>query len=195
MAARRDTWPLPLALLADQVAQGQHRLLARADAVARAAPSGLKTRLHGDLHLAQVLVCRDDYVIIDFGGDTACSFEQRRAKHSALRDVASLLHAFDQARHQALHRAAPGPGDVERLAPAARRWQRRVRAAFIDTYFEVAQAGGLWADGDALSLAHQLLPLFELERALRQLRLEIDNPPDGTTGPLAAMTVLAAMAA
>jgi len=195
MDAHRGVWMPPLAQLAAQVARDQHRLLARADAVARASPSGLKTRLHGDLDLAQVLVCRDDFFIIDFEGDPQRSFEQRRAKYSPMRDVASLLLSFDQARHQALHRAASGPGELERLAPAARLWHRNVHAAFTRTYFEVTQAGGLWTDAAALSLAHQLLQLFELERALQQLRMEIDNPQDGAAGPLAVLAALAGMAA
>jgi maltose alpha-D-glucosyltransferase/alpha-amylase len=193
--ARRGAWAPPWAQLADQLVRDQHLLLARADAVAGAAPSGLKTRLHGDLDLAQVLVCRDDFFIIDFEGDPERSFEQRRAKHSALRDVASLLNSFDQARHQALHRAAPGAGDLERLVPAAGVWHRTLRAAFTRAYFEVTQAGGLWPDAAGLALAQQLLRLFELERALQQLRLDLDKPQDGADGPLAAMAVLAGMAA
>ncbi len=193
--SRRAAWAQPLAERAQQVARELGPLLDRADAVARAAPSGLKTRLHGDLDLAQVLVCREDFFIVDFEGDPDCSFAQRRAKHSAVRDVASLLHAFEQARHQALQRAAPGPAELERLAPAARRWQRQVQAAFVDTYFEVTQTGGLWAGEAAQALARQLVALFELERALRQLRRDIDKPHDDGDGPLPALNALSALAA
>ena len=83
-----------------------------ADAVARAVPGGLKTRLHGNLHLAQVLICRDDFFIIDFEGEPQRSFEERRAKQSALRDVAGMLRSFDYARHTALHQVAQGSGLV-----------------------------------------------------------------------------------
>jgi maltose alpha-D-glucosyltransferase/alpha-amylase len=198
LRSRRGAWapqPPQLAPLADLASRVQTLLLARADAVASAAPHGLKTRLHGDLHLAQVLVCRDDFFIIDFEGDPERSFEQRRVKHCALRDVASLLHSFDDARLRALHRAAPGAGELERLAPAARHWERRVHAAFLEAYFQVAQAGGLWAGADALALARQLLQLFELERALRQLRIDIENLAEDGSAPLPGLAALAQMAA
>jgi len=192
--ARRSGWAPPLAELAARLAQERGRMLALVDAVAVASPSGLKTRLHGDLNLAHVLVCRDDFFIIDFEGEPGRSYEERRVKHSALRDVAGLLHSFDRARHQALHRAAPGAGEIERLAPAARQWERRVRAAFIDTYFDVAQAGGLWRGAAERALAQQLLRLFELESLVRQLRRDIDDIADDGIVALAVMAEMAAVA-
>ena len=126
-----------------QVLDARAALFAIIDRVPGAAPVGLKTRLHGDLHLEQVLVCRDDFFIIDFEGEPQRSFEERRAKHSALRDVAGMLRSFDYARHTALHQVAQAEGDLERLAPRARRWERGVRETFLSTYREVAQAGGL----------------------------------------------------
>ncbi len=193
LAKRRASWAPPLADMALRVTQGQGPLMRQTDAVAQALPGGLKTRLHGDLHLAQVLVCRDDFFIIDFEGEPERGIDERRSKHCALRDVAGMLHSIDHARHQALHRAAQGAGALERLAPAARHWEQRVRAAFIASYFDVAQAGGLWAGATGLALAQQLLQLFELESVLKQLRRDIDNPPAGAGGPLAALAALAGM--
>jgi maltose alpha-D-glucosyltransferase / alpha-amylase len=190
---RRSAWASPVASLALRVARQHQPMLARIDAVAQATPAGLKTRLHGDLHLGQVLVCRDDFFIIDFEGEPGLSHEERRAKHSALRDVAGLLHAFDRARDEALHRAAQGAAELERLAPAARLWERQVRAAFTDTYFETTQAGGLFTGSDGRALAQQLLDLFELHAVLRQLRHELDSTAEHDTGPHAALAALAGM--
>ncbi len=191
----RGAWAAPLAELAARVVQDGGRLLALADAVAHAAPGGLKTRLHGDLDLAQVLVCRDDFFIIDFEGAPEHSPEERRIKHSALQDVAGLLHSFDQARHEALHRAASSAADIERLAPAARQWEQHVRAAFVGTYFETTQAAGLWTGSTGLALAQQLLQCFELAAVLRQLRRDIDATPEGGVMPPAALAALAGLLA
>ena len=155
------------------------------------APSHLKTRLHGDLHLGQVLNCLDDFLIIDFEGEPQRSFEQRRHKHSALRDVAGMLRSFDYAQHTALHQAAQHPADVERLAPLARRWEQRMRSGFMKSYAEVAVAGGLYADAAGFAAVKPLLDLFELEKALYELRYEIDNRPDWVAVPLAGIAALA----
>jgi maltose alpha-D-glucosyltransferase/alpha-amylase len=154
----------------------------------------MKTRLHGDLHLGQVLVCRDDFFIIDFEGEPQRSFDERRAKHSALRDVAGMLRSFDYARHTALHQVAQGAAEIERLAPLARSWERRVREAFLATYREVAQAGGLYGEPGGFEAAASLLDLFELEKALYELRYEIGNRPDWVGVPLAGIAALAGVA-
>ena len=192
LEGQRGGWPAPLAALADQVLRAWPSLLARVDRVAQAAPAGLKTRVHGDLHLEQVLICRDDFFIVDFEGEPQRSFAERRAKQSALRDVAGMLRSFDYARHTALHQVAPAAADAERLAPAAARWGHRVRTAFLDTYREVVTAGGLYAaPGAGFEAALPLLELFELEKALYELRYEIGNRPDWIAVPLAGIAALA----
>ena len=191
LAQRSAVWPAPLNDLAAQVVQAGAALSARIARVARARPQGVKTRVHGDLHLAQVLICRDDYFVIDFEGEPQRSFEQRRAKQSPLRDVAGMLRSFDYARHTALHHSAQGVAELERLGPVARLWERQVREAFLATYFEVAQAGGLYGQDEDRATNEALLDLFELEKALYELRYEIDHRPDWVAVPLAGIAALA----
>jgi maltose alpha-D-glucosyltransferase/alpha-amylase len=185
------TWDAPLAGLAGRVLDALPALAQRAAQLARTAPAGLKTRLHGDLHLGQVLLCRDDFLLIDFEGEPRRSLEERRAKHSALRDVAGMLRSFDYARHTALAQAAQGSVERQRLAPLARRWEQRMREGFLQTYREVTVAGGLYANDAAFAAARPLLDLFELEKVLYELRYEIDNRPDWVGVPLAGLAALA----
>jgi maltose alpha-D-glucosyltransferase/alpha-amylase len=151
----------------------------------------MKTRLHGDLHLQQVLICRDDFLIIDFEGEPTRPVEERRVKACALRDVAGMLRSFDYARHTALHQATRGAADLERLAPIARQWERRLRKAFLQSYRKAAIAGSLYADDAAFEAERPLLDLFELEKALYELRYEIDNRPDWVGVALGGIAALA----
>ncbi|WP_448172072.1 maltose alpha-D-glucosyltransferase [Rhizobacter fulvus] len=184
-----------LAALAARVVDAEPALGQRIGAAAQLQPAGLKTRLHGDLHLQQVLIVRDDYLLIDFEGEPQRTLAERRAKHSALRDVAGMLRSFDYARHTALHQSVQGAVEFERLVPAARQWERRMREAFVLAYREVVVAGGLYASEAAFNAAcAPLLDLFELEKALYELRYEIDNRPDWIGVPLAGIAALAGVA-
>ena len=191
LPARAATLSEPLAALAGRVASAGPAIEARIAEAARIAPVGVKTRLHGDLHLQQVLVVQDDFLIIDFEGEPQRTLDERRAKHSALRDVAGMLRSFDYVRHTALQQSAQGAIEYERLAPIARQWERRMRQAFVDAYREVAVAGGLYPGNDAFDAARPLLDLFEFEKALYELRYEIDNRPDWVGVPLAGIAELA----
>jgi maltose alpha-D-glucosyltransferase/alpha-amylase len=194
LARRRDVLSEPLAALATRVIAASATLDARISQAATVPPTGLKTRLHGDLHLQQVLIERDDFLIIDFEGEPQRSLQERRAKHSVLRDVAGMLRSLDYARHTALHRTAQGSADLARLAPVARRWERFVRQAFLQAYREVVVAGGLYASDAAFDESAPLLDLFELEKALYELRYELDNRPDWVGVPLAGIAALAGIA-
>ncbi|HPU53697.1 MAG TPA: alpha-amylase, partial [Burkholderiaceae bacterium] len=191
LAQRRSTLSEPLGALAQRIGAGAPALHARIVKAATAAPVGLKTRLHGDLHLQQVLIARDDFLIIDFEGEPQRPLEERRVKHSALRDVAGMLRSFDYAHYTALQRTAQGAVELERFAPLARHWEQVIRKAFLQAYREVAVAGGLYESEHAFDQCAALLELFELEKVLYELRYELDNRPDWVGVPLAGLAALA----
>ena len=153
----------------------------RAYATAEGASSGVKTRIHGDYHLGQVLVTKNDFVIIDFEGEPGHSLEQRRARLSPLRDVAGMLRSFDYARHAALRNIARDEIEFAKLAPLADAWEKETRAAFITAYDEATRGAGLF---DALTPDAGLLGLFELEKSFYELRYELGNRPAWADIPL-----------
>jgi len=155
--------------------------------------AGARIRHHGDFHLGQTLRTRNgDFVIVDFEGEPARPLAERRQRHSALRDVAGMLRSFDYARHTALNQTAQNAAaTLERLAPVARQTERRIREAFLRTYRTTVVAGGLYADDDSFERGLTLLDLFELEKALYELRYEMDNRPDWVGVPLAGIAALA----
>ncbi|HEY3633510.1 MAG TPA: maltose alpha-D-glucosyltransferase, partial [Caldimonas sp.] len=170
---------------AEAVLAAQASLEARLEA-ADIASVGSKTRFHGDLHLGQVLVTGNDFVIIDFEGEPARSFEERRAKSSPLRDVAGMLRSFDYARWSALRRVAHDTAEIDRFAPVLRDWLQATRAAFLAAYTQALAAALPLAPVDA-----GLLALFELEKALYELRYELNNRVDWVQVPLQSILAIA----
>jgi maltose alpha-D-glucosyltransferase/alpha-amylase len=152
------------------------------------ARTGRKIRIHGDFHLGQVLMAKDDFVFIDFEGEPGRSLEERRAKQSPLRDVAGMLRSFDYAAGSMLRRLAAEPARAAALTPRIRYWEEEVRRAFLDGYARAAAeakaAGTGAADPQALSQGDGLLGLFELEKALYELTYEVKTRPDWARIPL-----------
>jgi maltose alpha-D-glucosyltransferase / alpha-amylase len=150
------------------------------------APPGLqilKTRHHGDYHLGQVLVVENDFIIIDFEGEPARSLDERRAKHSPLRDVAGMLRSFNYAAYTALNRiTVERPDDFAKIEPAARAWEQRVTEVFLRGYVEAIHDCGVYPI--EAEHARGLLRLFSLEKALYELRYELDNRPDWVSIPI-----------
>lgn len=155
------------------------RRAALSDYLARTPASlkAYKTRYHGDYHLGQVLVVENDIVIIDFEGEPVRPLAERRQKHSPLRDVAGMLRSFNYAVYIALfHVTQERPEDVAVLKPYATEWERQAREAFLGAYAEAVQGSGLYEDG--VEEVEWLQGLFVLEKALYELRYELNNRPD-----------------
>ena len=135
----------------------------------------MKARHHGDYHLQQVLVSRNDFVIIDFEGEPSRSLEERREKYPPMKDVAGMLRSFDYAGASALQRALElWPGKASVFVEGIAEWQRQTVEAFIAGYREPGPDGrSLWPEqgGDAL------LALLMIDKALYELRYEIEHRP------------------
>jgi maltose alpha-D-glucosyltransferase/alpha-amylase len=102
-----------------------------------------------------------------------------------LRDVAGMMRSFTYARHTALRRVPAEPGDdLARWAQLLAAWDGEARQTFLQSYDEAARAAGLY---ETLEANRGLLALFELEKALYELRYELANRPDWAWIPLASL--------
>jgi maltokinase len=141
--------------------------------------AGRVIRHHGDYHLGQVMhTADDDWVVLDFEGEPARTLIERRRKRSPLRDVAGMLRSFAYAAtaSELLHGAAAPEG-----------WEHEVRAAYLDGYLEETDQS-LLPPGRAA--VERLLSVFELEKAVYELRYELDNRPDWVKIPVAGIARL-----
>ncbi len=164
-------------------------LLARRNALAKriqaciSVPMGaVKTRFHGDFHLGQVLLAQNDFVFIDFEGEPARPLTERRHKHSPLRDVAGMLRSFNYVAHTALiNVSADRPEDLARFELLLRDWEAEVGRVFLAAYDEAVHSAELL---ETKPSPHGLLDLFLLEKALYEVRYELDNRLDWVGIPL-----------
>ncbi len=168
---------------AEELLARRSELLARPAALAAGPVEAVKTRHHGDYHLGQVLVARDDFVIIDFEGEPARPLAERRAKSSPLRDVAGMLRSFDYAARAAVDRLLERhDGRRDLVEELAARWRDLVSRAFLGVYAEtVAGSPVLPADRGA---ADRLLQLFLFEKVFYELAYEAANRPAWIAIPL-----------
>jgi maltose alpha-D-glucosyltransferase / alpha-amylase len=143
-----------------------------------------KIRHHGDFHLGQMLIVKDDVYIIDFEGEPRRSVAERRLKAPAARDVAGLIRSIDYSATAAFERALlAGPDEHGRIAAALEDWRVRSVATFLDAYRETLGDHNLWPqDRDA---ADRLLDFFLLEKAFYEIEYELSHRPDWLRVPLA----------
>ena len=143
--------------------------------LAYAGSTGKIIRTHGDYHLGQTMWADGDWVILDFEGEPARPLAERRRKRSPLRDVAGMLRSFAYAASavQFLRNVDP-PDD----------WEEHARAEFLSGYLETVDPSLLPAGQAGLE---RLLAVYELEKAVYELRYEVDNRPDWVTIPVAGI--------
>jgi maltokinase len=132
-------------------------------------------RHHGDFHLGQTLSADGDWIILDFEGEPARSLPERRRKRSPLRDVAGMLLSFAY---------AVSAVEILRGTPAPAGWEERAREEFLTGYVETADSTLLPAGDVAIE---RLLTVFELEKAVYELRYELNNRPDWIHIPVAGI--------
>ena len=163
-----------LAPIAGRGQDVRERLAARA----QIGITGRVIRTHGDYHLGQTLYTPRGWVIIDFEGEPARALPERRQKRSPLRDVASMLRSFAYVASAAgmLH---------DRTAPED--FEQRARETFLQNYLAHVDPTLLPSGEAAVS---NLLSIYELEKAIYELRYEIDNRPDWISIPVAGISRL-----
>jgi maltose alpha-D-glucosyltransferase/alpha-amylase len=139
----------------------------------------VRIRCHGDYHLGQMLYTGKDFVIIDFEGEPARALSDRRLKRSPLRDIAAMLRSFHYAAYTALLDRKVGsvlrPEDQVLLEPWAAFWVLWTSVAFLQTYTDVTRNSDLLPLDAANRQA--LLDVFLLEKALYEVRYELNNRP------------------
>jgi predicted trehalose synthase len=136
-------------------------------------------RIHGDLHLGQVLDAGPrGWVLLDFEGEPLRPLADRNRPDLALRDIAGMLRSFDYAaRHTII-----GLDDSDPRVTQAEVWAAACAQAFLDAY---ADACGQDPREHAV-----LLRALELDKALYEAVYETRNRPTWVQIPFSAVARL-----
>lgn len=150
----------------------------------------VRIRVHGDLHLGQILATGDEIVFIDFEGEPGIPIDQRLVKRSPLVDVAGLLRSIDYLGRHVLRLATVAgtvpAGGYDRLDHERDVWTHRLSDVLVAEYLDAIRPAHL-VPADRAD-AELLLDLYLLDKGLYEIRYELANRPDWVGGPLAAVT-------
>jgi trehalose synthase-fused probable maltokinase len=175
--------PIEWRAKAEKLAERESEIAARINTALREPIRAMRTRIHGDYHLGQVLRTENDFVIIDFEGEPARSIEERRVKRSPLQDVAGMLRSFHYAAFAPLLGEDRAHGDdVARMSVFAEGWNSEVSARYLAKYFATAK-GASYLPATQAEI-QTVLELHLLEKAIYELGYELNNRPTWVGIPL-----------
>jgi maltose alpha-D-glucosyltransferase/alpha-amylase len=170
---------------ADALRGGRDAILRSIGENRHLAVDAMKIRHHGDFHLGQVLIVKDDAYLLDFEGEPRRPLADRRRKAPAARDVAGFCRSIDYATSAALDRVNDiPPEEKSRLAPRLRLWSQQLAEAYWSAYRETLGNTRLWPQDEGKTQA--LLDFFLLEKAFYEIEYELTNRPDWVGIPLEA---------
>jgi maltose alpha-D-glucosyltransferase / alpha-amylase len=173
-------------LLGNEVLALEDSILACFSEIYNTRISAIKTRIHGDYHLGQVLFTGKDFVIIDFEGEPGFSFSERRLKKSPLKDVAGMMRSF--------HYAAFGKiqlnenyrdKDLEFLEQWAEQWQHYVSRFYLGAYLEK-----MGMDKSLSPESEIMIRTYLIEKAVYELGYELNGRPEWVNIPLRGILYL-----
>jgi len=164
------------------VAVDRAAVQARYERLAAVTDAGRAIRIHGDLHLGQVMRTDLGWFVLDFEGEPDRPVEERRRPSSPLRDVAGMLRSFHYATEVALRDR--GEEVTEELAGLARAWEDRNGFAFSEGYRAVSGIDDLLPSEEGCDLVQSA---FELDKAVYEVAYEQAHRPDWVDIPRTAV--------
>lgn len=177
LAGRINALPSHVAAEAQQILDLRDDILRCFEEIYSRRIHTVKTRIHGDYHLGQVLFNGRDFFIIDFEGEPMLSISERRLKRTPFKDVAGMIRSFHYAAYgQLLLNPNYRKEDMPLLEQWARQWFHYVSRFYLTAYLDRA-AGQAFVPADEAEM-RLLLRNYTLEKAIYEVGYEMNARPD-----------------
>ena len=174
--------------IAEDVLGYKARILEQFKAIYSRKVDALKIRNHGDFHLAHVLWTGKDFVVIDFEGEPLRSFSERRIKRSPLRDLAGMIRSFHYAIYTTYHNYQFSQIKERRLENWVELYYRLISRFYINSYLSLVE------DQEFIPSNRKdfelLLRTFLLEKAIYELKFDLEKRPEWAIAPLQGIKYL-----
>jgi maltose alpha-D-glucosyltransferase/alpha-amylase len=141
--------------------------------------TGLRLRIHGDLHLSQLQFTGNDVIIMNFDGDPTRSLTERRIKRSSLRDLACMIRSLHYVSYAVLFGQVPGivaGADAQQLEKWAAAWRTYTSAVLVKSYFDAA--GNRAFLPETQKERRILLRTYMIEKCLKEIMHELEYRPN-----------------
>ena len=186
LSQKIDDLPKSMRKLGREVLKRQDEILDCFSQFHKQKIGGMKSRIHGDYHLGQVLFNGKDFVIIDFEGEPGFTFSERRLKKSPMKDVAGMMRSFHYAAYgKILLNENFRDKDMEYLEAWAEQWHHYVSRFYLGAYLDRMNM-----DRNLPGNNEVMIRTYLLEKAIYELGYELNSRPDWVIIPLRGIKYL-----
>jgi maltose alpha-D-glucosyltransferase/alpha-amylase len=170
----------------DELISYKPQLISLVEALKTSKSPLIKTRVHGDYHLGQVLNAFGDFIIFDFEGEPGRPLKARLEKQPALKDVAGMLRSFGYASYASLFIFAHNRSDeMDKFIPWAQVCETWTSVAFMQGYLASTRGQKFLPASDS-ECFDMLLP-FIIDKAVYEINYEVNNRPDWLGIPVTSL--------
>jgi maltose alpha-D-glucosyltransferase/alpha-amylase len=177
---------------AEKLLSNEAKVLAVFQSLTKTKLASSRIRIHGDLHLGQVLFTGKDFTIVDFEGEPAIPLSQRKIKRSPFKDVSGMFRSFQYAAQTALLNQITRGIITAEKQPAAENWADYwslwTSVAFLKSYLEKTRGSAfLPSDPKQLDMA---IDVYNMQKVVYELGYELNNRPEWLKIPLVGINRL-----
>lgn len=186
LSQKIDTVPENAKEIAQEILDREEEIISCFSRIHENKIQGIKTRIHGDYHLGQVLFTGKDFIIIDYEGEPGFSFSERRLKKNPFKDVAGMIRSYHYAAYGKIFLNENFKDKYQQqLEPWAEQWFQYVKKFYLAGYLK-RMGLDLYLSKDNKTL----LEVYTLEKAIYELGYELNSRPDWVIIPLRGIKFL-----